>query len=369
MNYCKKCLTPSSRPRIVFDKDGVCNACIHAVDKYKNIDWAARRKEFLSILDQYRRSDGYWDCIVPWSGGKDSSSIAYKLKFEFGMNPLLVTFSPQLATEIGNQNREEMVQLGFDNLFVRPNQKVHRYLSRRFFIERGDQKIAWTAGINSTPVQAAVNMRIPLVFYAEHGESEYGGKVLSEEHKKMRDFTEFLENQVGDDPRNWVDENVSLKDLNPYIYPDVDEVKKVGVKALYFGYFFKWSMQDNYEFLKTKIDFRTHPAGRTPGTVTNYDSVDDKSDNLYYYMQFIKFGFGRAIRDLSRMIQNNQISREEAFKLAQRYDGEFCEEYLDDMLAYLKLTRKEFEDIVDRHRNSEIWKREGGKWALRHPLV
>jgi N-acetyl sugar amidotransferase len=359
---------PNSRPRVVFDAAGVCNACRHAENKHQHIDWDARREEFLKLIAPYKSKDNRWDCIVPWSGGKDSSSIAYKLKFEFGMNPLLVTFSPQLPTDIGNWNREQMIQLGFDHIFFRPDQKVHRALSRRFFIERGNQKVPWDAGVNAIPVQVAVKFGIPLVFYAEHGESEYGGKVLSPEHQKMRDFTEVLENQVGDDARNWVDSTIALKDLNPYIYPDLDAVKRVGVKAMYFGYFFKWSMFNNYEFLKTKIDFKTHPAGRTPGTFTNFDSLDDKSDNLYYYMQYVKFGFGRAVRDVSRLIQNNQMTREEGLGIARQYDGEFCDEHLQDMLDYLRLTRQEFTEIVDKHRNPEIWVQKGKQWSLKHPL-
>lgn len=368
IQYCKKCLMPNSRPRIVFNNEGICNACLHSENKYKNIDWEARRQEFLKLIEPYKTKNGYWDCIVPWSGGKDSSSIAYKLKFEFGMNPLLVTMSPQLPTEIGNQNREEMIKLGFDHVFIRPNQKVHRHLARRFFIERGNQKVAWDAGVNTVPTQVAVKFKIPLVFYAEHGESEYGGKVLSPEHQKIRDFTEVIEHQIGDDPKNWTDDVVTEKDINPYLYPNLDDVKAMGMKAMYFGYFFKWSMLNNYDFIKTKINFHTHPKGRTSGTVTNYDSVDDKSDNLYYYMQYIKFGFGRAVRDISRMIQNNQISREEGLELTRKYDGEFPKEYLKDMLDYLQLTRKEFNKIIDKHRNPEIWKKENGKWKLRYPL-
>ena len=90
---CKKCLMPSSRPRITFDKNQICNGCKTNETK-KKIDWSNRKKEFLDICDKYRSKNGNYDCIVPWSGGKDSSSIAYKLKFEFNMNPLLVTFSP-----------------------------------------------------------------------------------------------------------------------------------------------------------------------------------------------------------------------------------------------------------------------------------
>lgn len=368
VQYCKKCLMPSTRPRVIFDEDGVCNAC-HNTESKKSIDWDARRREFMELVEPHRSKHGEWDCVVPWSGGKDSSAIAYRLKYEFGLNPLLVTFSPIVPNEIGNHNREALVQAGFDHIFFRPNQKVHRRLARRFFLERGNLKVAWDAGINVIPVMAAVRYNIPLVFYAEHGESEYGGKVLREESKKIRDFTEFIEHQVGDDPRNWVDDEITERELNPYIYPDVKDVQRVGVKALYFAYFFKWDMFENYHFIKEKIDFHTHPLGRTVGTLTDFDSLDDKTDNLYYYMQYVKFGFGRAVRDASRLIQNGHLTREEGLALARKYDGEFPEEHLDEVLDYLGLDRTEFTEIVDSHRNPEIWKFEDGDWRLHHPLA
>jgi len=368
VSYCRSCLMPNTRPRIQFDLEGICNACRNAEEK-DAVDWKARRAELVSLLEQYRTKNGKWDCIVPWSGGKDSSSIAYRLKFEFGLNPLLVTFSPMVPNEVGNQNREALLRAGFDHVFVRPNQYVHRKLARRFFIERGNPKVAWDAGVNAAPMQVAVKFGIPLVFYAEHGESEYGGKVLSEESKKVRNFTEVIEHQIGDDPRNWIDEEIGPEDLNPYLYPDLEEIKHVGVKALYFAYFQRWSMLENYQFLKKKVKFQTHPAGRTCGTFTDFDSLDDKFDGLYYYMQYIKFGFGRAIRDASRMINNGQMTREEGFNLAVKYDGEFPEEFLDEVLEYLDMDRVKFEEIVDKHRNSELWMREENAWKLRYPLV
>ncbi len=369
ITFCKYCLTPSSRPRVVFDHEGVCNACRNTEEKHK-IDWAAREQEFLKLIGPLRdrRRGAEYDCIVPWSGGKDSSSIAYKLKFEYDLNPLLVTYSPMIPNEIGHHNREEMVRLGFDHVFFRANQKVLRHLAKRFFIERGNPKVAWDAGINTVPVQVAVNYGVPVVFYAEHGESEYGGRVLSEEHKRTRDFTEVIENYVGDDPRNWVDDIVSERDLALYIYPPLDKVAAVGVKAYYFGYFFRWSMYENYMYIKDKINFQTNLKGRTDGTFTNFDSLDDKIDNLYYYMQFIKFGFGRAVRDASRMIQNGHMSREEGLDLARKYDDEFCYEYFDEVLEYLGLGVSEFWAIVDQHRNPEVWRKEGARWILRNPV-
>jgi N-acetyl sugar amidotransferase len=367
VRYCRRCLMPDTRPRIVFDAEGICNAC-RTSDEKAQIDWAARRAEFDTLVAPLRSTTGKWDCVVPWSGGKDSCTVAWKLKFEFGLNPLLVTFAPLIPNDVGMHNREALVRAGFDHIYFRPNQKVHRHLSRRFFIERGNPKVAWDAGVNAVPLQVAVSYGIPLVFYAEHGESEYGGRVLSEESRKIRDMTEVIEHQVGDDPRNWVDDEVSEAELNPYIYPDVDAVRRVGVRAFYFAYFFRWSMFENYQFIRSKLPFRTHPNGRTPGTFTDFDSLDDRSDDLYYYMQYIKFGFGRAVRDGSRLIQNHHMTRDQALELARKYDGEFPEDTLPDMLDYLDMTREELLATIDRHRNPELWMQDGAQWRLRYPL-
>ncbi len=366
VRYCKTCLMPDTRPRIVFDADGVCNAC-HTAHRKKDIDWGRRRSEFLDLVERFRPSSGPYDCIVPWSGGKDSSAIAYRLKFEFGLNPLLVTFSPLMPDDVAAHNRETLIRLGFDHLMVRANQKVSRRLSRRFFIERGDPKIHWNAGVNAVPVQVATKYKIPLIFYAEHGESEYGGRVLSEDHLKIRDFAEVLEHQVGDNPENWLDDEIDERDLAPYVYPDLGEIEEVGVKALYFGYFFRWSMLDNWNFIKDKIDFRTAANGRTDGTFTNFDSLDDKIDNLYYYMQFIKFGFGRTVRDACRMIQNGQMSRDEGLALARKYDAEFPKTYHEEHLEYIGLDETAFTETVDKHRDPEIWESRGNAWILRNP--
>ncbi len=364
ITFCKTCLMPNTRPRVVFDEEGVCNACRHA-ERKKSIDWEARRQEFVELVNEHR-GKGPYDCIVPWSGGKDSSSIAYKLKHELGLRPLLVTFSPLLPNEIGAQNREALLNDGFDSIMLRPNQKISRHLARRFFIERGNPKVHWDAGVAAFPLQIAVRYEIPLVIYAEHAPSEYGGRVLSEDHMKMQLMTEVLENQIGDDPHNWVDDVVEDEDLLPYVMPDPDDLDRVGVKALYFSYFFRWSMLENYEYIRTKIPFRTNPRGRTEGTFTDFDSLDDKIDNLYYYMQFIKFGFGRATRDASRMIQNDQLTREKGLEYVRLYDDEFPEEFHKEHLDYLSLSELEFTETIDLHRNPEIWTFEGNAWKLRH---
>lgn len=358
---------PSTRPRIVFNSNGVCNGCLNA-DQKAAIDWDTRRAEFERLVEQNLPTSGYYDCIVPWSGGKDSSAIAWRLKHDYDLNPLLVTFSPVLQTDVGVHNREALLRAGFDHLLVRPNQLVARHLARRFFRERGNPKVAWDAGVTATPMQIAVRYGIPLIFYAEHGESEYGGRVLSEEHRKTRDLAEFLEHQVGDDPMNWVDNIANERDLAPMIYPEPKDIKRVGVKALYFAYFHRWDVYENYKLVNASIDFRTAASGRTDGTFTNYDSLDDKIDNLYYYMQFIKFGFGRASRDASRMIQLGHITREQGLDYVREYDDEFPHTGIDDVLNYLNLNRSDLDELIDMHRNSEIWEKTGNSWRTRFEI-
>ncbi len=357
---------PSSRPRIVFSSEGYCNGCKTTFAK-KEINWDDREKEFIELIARYKNKDGNYDCIVPWSGGKDSSYIAYILKFKYNLNPLLVTFSPLLPNDIGHYNRESLLDLGFNHINYRADPKVSRYLAKRFFTERGNPKVHWDAGINSVPMNVALKYNIPLVFYAEHGESEYGGKLLSEEHRKIRDIAEILENNVGDDPMNWVDDKINDNDLLPYLMPEAEEVDKIGMKAMYFGYFFPWDVQYNYEFIKDKIDFKLARNGKSDCTFTNYDSLDDKIDDVYYYMQYVKFGFGRASRDASRIIQRKNMTREEGLSLALKYDDEFPKTYYTDVLNFLGLEIPEFRDIVDKHRNDEIWKLQGNSWKLKYP--
>jgi len=364
---CKICLTPNTRPRVIFEGDKICNACKYK-DKKNDVDWPKRKNELKAICNKYRSKTNEYDCIVPWSGGKDSSSVAYKLKFDYGMNPLLVTFSPLIPSIVGVKNRKNFLDMGFDNVYFHPNEKVSRILSKRFFRERGNPKVHWDAGINSLPIQIACEKNIKLVFYAEHGESEYGGRVLNKDSDKIRNFEEVIENQIGDDPQNWVSDEINMYNLQPYIYPKLEVIKQKQITPYYFSYFEKWDIHENYKFIKSKTKFSENET-RISGTFQNYDSLDDYIDPLYYYMQFIKFGFGRALRDASRLIRNNHLERDKGLEYVKAYDGEFPDTEFQTILKFLNLTTEEFYKIVDQHRNNEIWEKSGNTYKLKFEII
>ncbi|MGI9211531.1 MAG: hypothetical protein ACR2HF_03575, partial [Methylococcaceae bacterium] len=117
--WCTNCLAMSTRQRIKFDERGWCNACCW-MERKKNIDWISRKSQLLSLLDKHRRSDGRFDCLVPVSGGKDGSYVAYNLKHKYGMNPLCLTVTPPLPLELGEKNLRTFVENGYNHISVNP---------------------------------------------------------------------------------------------------------------------------------------------------------------------------------------------------------------------------------------------------------
>jgi len=367
MNWCRRCLMPDSRPRVKFT-DGVCNACSYR-DEYEKTDWTEKKQEFAELLDRYRGAE--YDCIVPFSGGKDSAAIAWRLKHEYGARPLLVTYGQLMWTDVGRHNWHKVRDDGFDIIYWGTDQSVSRKLARRFFIERGHPKQHYDSAVNAVPIITAKRFGIPLVVFAEHGESFYGGNVLSEKHRRERDLSEVLENQVGDDARNWAIDGLTERELFPYIYPD--DVS--GLKVVYWSYFHRWDIYENAMLTTDKLGFEhaengaeCRPgAGKSDGSFEGFDSIDDKIDDLDYFLMYIKFGFGRAARMASRLIQSKHMTRKDGLELVRRYDGEFPESYMPYLLDYLGMTRRELEDTVEKHRNAELWTRESGKWKLKFP--
>ncbi len=372
MRYCKKCVVPDTRPRIEFDAEGVCNGCRYA-EKKRKVDWGMRKQNFKQILDKYRTNDPMkYDCIIPVSGGKDSTYIAYMIRNEYKMNPLAVTFASNMYTGVGSRNIENFKRIGIDHILFTPNRDIFRRLSRKMFIEYGDPLIPWVTGIYSTPLRIAINFKIPLVIYAECGEAEYGGSTEKDEEYEiyetnLRKFVRTGDAKEWKYAEDWTDKDIPLSSLKPFIFPSQEELNSAGVRAIYFGYFHYWDDYMHYKFVKQKIGFN-EIEGRIEGSYTNYSSMDDKLDDLYMYLMVLKLGFGRATKDACKDIRAGRLTRDEAINLVREYDAEFPSQYLKDILVYLGMNEKEFFQVLESFRNKEIWEKVDSKWRLKHPI-
>ena len=192
VKFCKKCVVSNQRPRIVFDNEGVCGACKWAEEKQKKIDWKSRKKEFEELLNKYRKNNGEYDVLVPGSGGKDAGMIAHVLKYKYKMNPLFVTWSPLLYTQIGMQNLQNMYSSGIDGTLFTPNRELQRKISLLGLVYIGNHFEAFGRGQIAYPFHVAKELNIQLVMSGENGELEYGGS-LKDKDLPGRDPDDFVD--------------------------------------------------------------------------------------------------------------------------------------------------------------------------------
>jgi len=373
--FCKKCVMSNQRPRITFDDNGVCGGCRNNEFYKKNINWSEREKELKKLLDQNRSKDGKWDVVVPSSGGKDSAFVAHQLKYKYGMNPLTVTWTPLIYTNIGWKNFQSLRDAGFTNILCSPNGKLHRQLARLSFEEFGDAFHIFVLGQYSYAFHMAIKFNIKLVMFGENGEAEYAGvpSAIDKPFIPAENFNNLYFKGTSIDElvdygiknKKYFDKDINKSDLDFYKPPLLDDLKKAGIKGKhFFGYYKKWTPQDNYFYAAEHTGFEPNPE-RTEGTYSKYASIDDKLDGLHYYMKYIKFGFARATDDASHEVRDGHITRDEAISLVKRFDGEFPEKYFNDFLDYLDISNAEFWDVVDSWRPPHLWKKESNQWKLK----
>jgi imidazole glycerol phosphate synthase glutamine amidotransferase subunit len=348
LRYCRRCVMPATRPDLSFDDEGVCDACRsnHLKD---SIDWAARRAELEALLDGYRNRDGSnYDCIIPSSGGKDSTYQAYVIKHEFGLNPLCVTWTPCNQTELGKRNIENLQRLGVDYLEFTGNPDVYRKLVRLGFELIGDSCWPEHVGIFTLPIQVALRYRIPLVVYGERGQFEYGGPASSRagvvlDRRWMEEFGGLRGLRVEDAMRLT---GLGRRDMLPYLYPEADELERGGVKAIFLGQFLRWDARRQLEIVR-KHGFSVNESGPQEGTYTNYENLDCKYVGLHDYLMYCKYGFGRATAHACIDIRNGRLDRAEALRLVKQYDGRVPRRYLDEFLREMQADEAWFFKICD----------------------
>lgn len=376
--FCKKCVVSNQRPRITILPDGICSACHFAAEKNQQISWEERHEQLLELLERHRSKDGRYDCIVPGSGGKDSAFVAHQLKFKYGMHPLTVTWAPFLYTDIGWQNYLNFKDSGFDNLLCFPNGILHRKLCRLTFELLGAPFEAFGYGQKAYAFHIAAKFQIPLIFYGESGEVEYGGstKNKNKPYEDIEDWKELYYKGTGVDEMIRIGREIGYiteeehknNRFEFYQAPDPELVRNIGIQMHWFSYYQKWVPQENYYYAAEHTGFQANPEGRSEGTYSKYSSLDDKVDGFHWYMGYIKFGMGRASREAQMEIRSGHITREEACALVKRYDGEFPQKYFPDFLNYLGITEPEFWEVVDfyRERSPYLWVQQNGEWKLRH---
>ena len=358
IQYCTRCVMPSTRPDILFDADGVCSACRH-FEQRPTIDWDARRRELLEIVEEFRSHDGsQYDCVVPVSGGKDSTFQVLKM-LELGLNPLCVTASTCHLSAIGRRNIENLKALGVDHVEVSVNPRVRRTINRFALEHVGD--ISWPEHVTifTVPVRVAVQYGVRLIVWGENSQNEYGGPASAAHDRVLtRRWLEEFGGLIGLRVADLVGQyGIERRHLIQYTYPTDDELTDVGVTGIFLGHYLPWDGYSN-ALLAQAHGFESW--GRTvEGALLDYENLDNLFHGIHDYFKFLKFGFGRATDHACMHVRRGRLSRADAIELVRRHDGKFPHTYLGvpltDLLSQIDMTVDQFTDVCDRFTNRRLF--------------
>ena len=366
MKYCSNCLMPETKPDLAFDQNGKCSACV-AFEQRNSINWDSREKELDEIFKKFKQNL-HWDCVVPVSGGKDSTFQVLKV-LEYGLKPLCVTSTTCDLSDLGRKNIENIKSFGIDYIEFTSNKKIRKKLNKIGLEEIGD--IAWPehVGIFTIPVIAAVKFNIPLIVWGENSQNEYGGPLSK------------INNNILD--RSWLEEfggllglrvtdlhnayGIEKKDLLPYIYPSDEELKKANITGIFLGHYIEWDGSKNAEIASLN-GFKSYNT-IVEGTATPYENLDNYQHGIHDYFKYIKYGFSRATDQVCMAIRRKKITRKDGIDIIKKYDGKYPNIYLgkklEDIIKEIGIDKNHFDNICDQFTNKKLFKLDNKKKPLK----
>lgn len=358
IQICTNCLLPSTKPDLTFNDEGVCSAC-QRYEERPTINWEEKKVELLDIVRSVK-NDTNWDCVIPVSGGKDSTFQALYAK-EIGLNPLLVSSTTCDLTEIGYHNIQNLQKLGFDHIQFSPRKDVRAKLNRFGLEQVGD--ISWPEHIAmfTLPITVAVRYKVPLILWGENPQHEYGAGDKKSSEAKVLD-RQWLEEygamnglRVSDVP-NLTD--ICSNELFPYLSVTPEEIESIQLKSLFLGSFIPWNGLNN-ALIAQAHGMKTY-GKCVEGSVVDYENIDNHQNGIHDYFKYLKFGFSRASDILSILIRRNLIGRDMALKLLEKHERRSFPHHhlgknLSDILEPLNMSIDEFVSICDMYTNPEIF--------------
>ncbi len=354
MKICSKCVMPETAESLKFDKTGSCSVCKQIKIKKNKIDWNKKNKELDYIIQSHKDKYEY-DCIVPFSGGKDSTFTLWYLVTQKKLRPLVVRFDHGFYREnLENNNEKTLKKLGVDCLNFKSNFKIVKMIMLESLIRRGDFCWHCHVGVTAYPVKIAIEKKIPFLIYGEPS-SEYGSfydyednEILNvEKFNKMTNLGINAEDMYGMIKDRFKDANINKKDLDPFKFPSQEELNKNKILGIYLGSYIPWDVKKQVSIIKQELDWKGDVVEGIPPEY-DYEKIECYMQGVRDYLKFIKRGFGRTSHLTSIDIRNGRLKREDAVRLVEAFDGK-RPKALDFFLEITKITEDEFYDFAFNH--------------------
>ena len=361
MKYCQSCVLPDSRPNLVIGKDDTCNACKNQSTK-PTINWEQRKSSFLKVIETAKSKSKQYDCIIPVSGGKDSTWQTH-LCIEYGLTPLAITWATPARTQLGQDNLNNLISLGVDHIDYRINPKVEKRFMWEAFKIHGSTALPMHMAIFSIPLKLSYQMNIPLIVYGENSAFEYGSEDHATEGFEMDEaWLSRFGVTAGTGPGDWLDKGFSKKDLAGYQRPSGEDLKSKNIRAIFLGQYFNWDPSAVKDVAKS-VGFQFN-AGQTRTGYYDYADIDDDFISIHHWMKWYKFGFTRLYDNLSLEIRHGRISREAAIETIRKTGDQCPMKDIEKCCEFMGVSTKDFFKEAEKFRNLKLWEKDGATWKI-----
>lgn len=367
MKYCKKCLQTDTRPNTKFDQEGICPACNY-FDTLKDVDWEERKEELAEVVSfgKNHNHSGY-DCIIGVSGGKDSTRQAIYVRDVLKMNPLLVclAYPPEQITQRGAYNISNLIDLGFDCITIEPAPQTWKILLKKGFLNFANWAKAAELPLFSSVPRLAIAYQIPLVWWGENPALQLGDMGALGKTGGDGNNLKHMNTLAGGDLTWMLSEEVKKNQILQYVYPSDSEMERANLRIVYLGYYWKdWSLINNGNYAALRgLDVRTDMPQEI-GEPYGITALDDNYVAFNQMIKYLKFGFGRTTDYMNEEIRIGRISKEDAIKITEKYDGTCSDTFIEMFCKHIEITKIEFWEVVDKFVNKDLFeKNNDGKWT------
>ncbi len=354
MKVCTNCVIPETAESHKFNDQNVCSVCSAISNKNKKIDWNFNESLLDKLISSYKGKYEY-DCIVPFSGGKDSTFTLWYLVKKKKLKPLVVRFDHTFLRDTVEKNTKKTIKkLGVDFINYTPDIRVVKKLMIESLFRRGDFCWHCHVGITAFPIKIALEKKVPLIFYGEPS-AEYSSFYSYDDFEELNVEKFNLAINLGMNAEDILgmvndrdpDDKITIKDLEPYIFPSQKELNRNNVKACYLGSYIPWDVKKQVEIIKKELDWKGEEVEGIPENY-DYEKIECYLQGVRDYIRYIKRGFGRTAHLVSIDIRNDRLTREEGLKLIKKYDGKRPKS-LDYFLNLLDISENDFYKIVFNH--------------------
>lgn len=367
MKYCTKCILPETHDTVMFNEEGVCSVCQQIEFRDEKIDWQERRGMLDELIAKYK-DQGEYDCIVPFSGGKDSTFQLWYIVKELKLKPLVVRFDHWgYRPLVAENNTRTFKQLGVDIFQFTPSWHVVRELMLESLKRRGDFCWHCHTGIYAHTMQVALKYNTPLIIWGE-SLAEYASWYSYDEMEEVDEkrFNRAMNLGItADDMYEFLGGRVSRRDLYPFAYPPRKDLMRIKCRSICLGNYIKWDTKRQVQIIKDELGWKGQAVEGIPAEY-DYEKIECQWQGIRDYCKYIKRGYGRTNHMACIDIRNKRMKREDGWKMAEEYDGKRPAS-LDMFLDFLQLSEEEFINILVKQ-TVHPWKFDPAKVSKSKPL-